>query len=64
MLESTDHDRGTQFVPQQHGAPNQEGRRARVLIIEDDPEMAAILAPALAEDGLSVTPAADGREGV
>jgi len=62
MLESTDHDRSAQFVPHQHGAPPHEGRHARVLIIEDDPEMAAILAPALAEDGLSVTHAADGRE--
>ena len=49
-------------MPHQHGAPPHEGRHARVLIIEDDPEMAAILAPALAEDGLSVTHAADGRE--
>ena len=62
MLESSDHDRGAHFVPLQHGAPSHEGRPARILIIEDDPEMAAILAPALAEDGLSVTPAADGRE--
>jgi CheY-like chemotaxis protein/HPt (histidine-containing phosphotransfer) domain-containing protein len=62
MFESTDHDRGAQFVPHQHGAPSCEGRPVRILIIEDDPEMAAILAPALAEDGLSVTAAADGRE--
>jgi len=62
MSESTNHDLGAQFVPHQHGAPPREGGRSRVLMIEDDPEMAAILAPALAEDGLSVTHAPDGRE--
>jgi len=62
MFESTDHDRGAPFLPPPHGAPSHEGRPARVLIIEDDPEMAAILAPALAEDGLSVTAATDSRE--
>jgi CheY-like chemotaxis protein/HPt (histidine-containing phosphotransfer) domain-containing protein len=66
MPENTKHDRGAQFVPHQHGAPSQGGSRtpvmSRVLIIEDDPEMAAILAPALAEDGLSVTHAGDGRD--
>jgi CheY-like chemotaxis protein/HPt (histidine-containing phosphotransfer) domain-containing protein len=65
MLESTNHDRGSSFVPPDSAPLQGEGMPLpvrRVLIIEDDLEMAAILAPALAEDGLTVTHAANGQE--
>jgi len=65
MLENTNHDRGGPAPHPPSPPPHGGGRPlpgTRVLIIEDDPDMAAILAPALAEDGLFVTHAPNERE--
>jgi signal transduction histidine kinase len=40
------------------------GRRAKILVIDDEPEVRAVLAELLTEAGHEVTPAADGTEGL